>query len=440
MSLDCLPGRSAQLREDVITRDLTGVGFVVGAVGLATQRVGLSVGSGFLQVSTVVMLIFWVSLVPRKGTIDPTKFFQFLLLLLSTLISFVVNLNNASVSFGSWILFACVYLSSVFDRKDPRIYSAGRGFFQGTMACMRVSVLLAFVQALLQWLGKGWLDPLSMLPEAYLTPGFNSHYSLEWSGEALGMTIKPNGMLMLEPSFLSLYCGVCLVAVFSEILGSRRGERAPRASILDAIIFSVGITLSLSSSFLPVVAIAALLYYSRILSRPKVVFGVLCCVSGALMAGVLDPLLSKVTEGFSETTSTGLRLSVPYEILLPYWVEAPVFGAGPGTAMQSSVDSGLIGLQVPTLVKSLLEYGLVGTILLLNLAISAQRGIDRSMRALQASVIVAWVLPAEALLNSYIVALLFFCIPSMELYALRGSVRSPCRGSRLRFVHVNGGA
>jgi hypothetical protein len=223
----------------------------------------------------------------------------------------------------------------------------------------------------------------------------------------MGLGVKPNGALFLEPSFLSLYSAIGLVALVEW----RRKITSPQLRLNTwALLFCAGgLVVSISSSGLLILAFAGFFWGKQFTAQPRLVLAGTALALLSWRLGALDALITKASEGFGPSTSAGLRLTLPYDLMAPRLFESPLWGLGPGEAGAVAAEYNIAGLQVPTLLKIGVEYGVLGLaafgLLLAYLVISRQ-----VPTTLFAGVVSAWAIPAESLLNPVLATLLVLTV------------------------------
>jgi hypothetical protein len=384
----------------------------LGFLTIATQRFGFSIGDGSVQATFFVLLIAtaW-TLFQRRGHIRPRMIVLYSLVVAAAAMSTVLGSNDAALtpSVTSFALFVLIY--SVVLTAPPKNHRIpyGASLFAGAAAAMVVAALLGVFQFVAQRVGLGFIDPISSLPADVLMPGFNSLYDLEFAGGERGQ-FKPNGMLLLEPSFLSLFSAIGLVYYSLRLFSSN--DQLRRLSGVSAVVILLGgLAVSASSSGIVVLGVAAIPLLLSVRRNRGLVALLLAAFVAALSLGLFNATIQKALEGFGERSSTTLRLVKPYELLAPYFLERPVFGGGAGTVTDATSQLAVVGLQSSTVMKLLVEYGLVGALIML-VAAAVVLARTNASRILVAAMLAAWLIPAEALLNSGIVLLLFYALPN----------------------------
>jgi hypothetical protein len=400
---------------------------VLGFMTILSQRFGFSIGDGSVQATFFVLIatLVWIWAV-RRSPIAPVMVVLYTALVATAGLSSLLGSNDPLLtpSLTSLVLFVLIYSLILAAPKDRNQAPIGAHFFSGAAAAMVFAAFLGIVQFVAQRAGLGFIDPISAAPETVLMPGFNSLYDLEFAGGDRGQ-FKPNGMILLEPSFLSLFSAIGLVyyclRLFSKNDSIHRGR-----GILAVLILVGGIAVSASSSGIVVLGVAAIPLLLSVKRNRGLVVVLIAGFFVALSMGLFNATIEKALEGFGDRSSTALRLVKPYELLTPYWLDRPVFGGGSGTVTDATTDLGVIGLQASTLMKLLVEYGLVGAILLGVITVIVLRR-STAPRILVVALLAAWIVPAEALLNSGIVLMLFFALPNWGARPVQEIVEEPAK-------------
>ena len=271
--------------------------------------------------------------------------------------------------------------------QSANLGNAGRSFLLGIVSVTVCASGVAVVQSAFSAAGVGYFDPVGLLPSRFLVEGFNTAYPVVWGGGWL----KANGGFFLEPSVLSLYCGLSLVALLAFWDGYTR-----RRAWVCTILLLAGMATSVAVSGLIVLPILIWQVGRRRFGVGRVV--VVSLVLLALIGSV--PVVRQFAEKAAvdptlASTSAGLRLYVPYAELLPHAWAHPVVGAGSGYARQI-VESQLVVSTTPTLVKLLIDFGVLGAALfaalVLSLCVAA-----RLPGVIKVALVVALVVPTDAL-------------------------------------------
>lgn len=387
------------------------LGFLI----LATQRLAIPIGSYSMPANLVLVVILTI-LVFQKQSISSKLLLSYLAFCflggLSLLISWRASAEYSG-SAASWAVVIVLYAQVILEpasqgRGGERVvWGLGKPFFAGVYLAILVGSLLGVVQFLIQDLYGRYIDPLSSLPTRYLVTGFNSHYSVYApGGSGLITGLKPNGMIFLEPSFLSLYCGIglaYLLGVFLELTSA--DGRVLGLRIWSLAVLIGGLAVSASASGVLVIGlafVAGFMAHKRQMGR---LFLVLAVSVALILSGVLDLVVAKAGEGVSGETSTALRLVLPYRVLPPSIGERLLLGWGPGGASHIVDSIGMAGLQAPTLMKVAIDYG-VPALLLLSACVAIHIARSEAPTSLKVSVLAAWLLPGEALLNPALASLL----------------------------------
>lgn len=381
-------------------------GVVLGFLAIAVQRFGVTTSDGgSIQLTTLVLVVtlLW-ALMRVRMQVSPSSLLLYLLLLAIAVTTSVVALNgNYKVSLTSLLFFLVTYTVIVTTGRHRTPTGVGQDFFRGAVAAIKLGAVLGVAQYVLQKLGGGFIDPMQMLPQQILRGGFNTYYQLQTGG------FKPNGVIFLEPSLLSLYCAIGLVYMLERLF--RSGEGTKRGNVLWIVVLLAGLAVSASASGFIVLGAAAIPVLLSIKRNRWLVILLMVGVGIAALGGAFNATITKAMEGFTGDTSSALRLTLPYDLLGPYWTQHPLLGWGPGATATMLDNIDIRGLQATTSLKMLIEYGLIATIVLV---VAISRAIWRSgaPAAIIAAVVAAWLLPAESLLNSTLVLLMLFAIPN----------------------------
>lgn len=394
----------------------TRVALVFGFLAVAGQRFGISSTDGSSLGLTALVLIgvvIW-QLAARATRVSPVAVLLFAALITTASLSTVLAPAHEAVrvSWTSLLLFIATYSVVLLRRSGgPQVATGvgvGRIFLTGATAAIKLGALLGIAQFVLQRIGAGFIDPMESIPEKFRLTGYNTYWSLQYQG-GVGQ-FKPNGVIFLEPALLSLYSVLALIVVLGQLFGRLEGGTR-RGNIFWALVLSGGLAVSASTSGILVLVAAAIPMALSIRRNRPLVLALFAAVAIALSAGVFDSVIRKANEGFTGRTSSALRLTLPYEILTPIWHQRPLFGWGPGAAASFIDETNILGLQASTLMKLLVEYGLIGACVL-ALLITYCLFRTGAPLYLTVAIFIAWLLPAEALLNGTLVLLMLFALPN----------------------------
>lgn len=398
-------------RRDIgLARTLATMGFLA----VALQRFAL--GASSVQLTTLTMLAtVCILLIGARLRLSATNVILASALILSAYLSSLFAPSPGSIT--SLFLLLGSYTLVLFRGHGDIKLSLGQHLFSGAVCAIKFGALLGLLQYAAQKFGLGFLDPFQRIGSQWLVQGFNSYYDLEFAGGRRG-EFKPNGMIFLEPSFLSLFSAIALVYVLCKIFEHHiddekltKSTRELRSNIAWGVILTSAIAASSSTSGLVVLGVALVpLVFSVKRNRALLLIAAIS-ISTAAASGFFAELIGKANEGFSGNTSTALRLSRPYELLTPYWLERPLFGWGPGTASEAINQIAVPGLQASTAMKALVEYGIFGTLVIALIVLSALLSSSAPL-ALRAGLLAAWLIPADNLLNSTLVVLLLLAVPN----------------------------
>ncbi len=201
--------------------------------------------------------------------------------------------------------------------------------------------LWAWEDYLTEWVSRDWL-----------VQGFNVSIPVVYDSPIH----KSNGLVLLEPSFLSQLCAVAVVVAL--VL------RRPAWQIL---VLGLGIVVSLSGTGIVLLAagLAVLLVRRPRLVRPGYVVAVAAAVAVVLLSPAGALLQSRIGETSEQGSSGYLRFVAPYtEVARGLDVDPLRYlvGAGPGTS-ERLLESDRVGAGTPVVYtiapKLAFEYGLV---------------------------------------------------------------------------------
>ncbi|KAA9107796.1 hypothetical protein [Microbacterium rhizomatis] len=328
---------------------------VLGVLVIALQRIGIPVGAFSIPVSAVIVLVFVVVMLSRRqARISPTRTVMMLLFAAAGFATAIAN--DGGTSMISSLAFALALWTPAIVVEAPS--GAGSGaipssFALGMVAATALGGVLGAVQSGWSLVTGNFFDPLAALPAALLIPGYKSAQSIDYGGSWM----KANGVLFLEPSFLSLFSALALLVIVAGMVKLPPGARGWTVTALIVGLFtSVAISGVL---VIPAIVIAVLRSVRTVLLAIVVSIGVYCLVS---VVPVAQAFINRL---FFLRGSNDARLTRPYEELLGVWVDGPIwFGYGPGTARDLAdlltAGSWQTEVTTPTIAKLLFEYGIVG--------------------------------------------------------------------------------
>jgi len=389
------------------------LGFLV----IASQRLGLQFEHGSLPVVHIILILIVLGSIGYSGWRISKKGIGFYLVLLAlAVVSFITSPAWIGVppSISSFILM-CITLLPLLTHGNRSGY--GNLIFAGALSAIKIGAVLSILQYSLQVLGFGFFDPIASLPSQLILPDFNSHYAVQSFG-GFSIWFKPNGIIYLEPSFLSLYSSIGIVILLT--IHYNWESKLTKKLFLWICIFGTAMVTSMSLSGLPILAAACVplaAKYSR--KRPALFLGLGAIGFILTKIGAFNFILYRLTEGFTGNTSTAARLYYPYQTLLPIWIQQPFFGWGSGRAsiFTSYYAPTISGLQSSTIMKALVEYGAIwSAVLAIAIASSIYyRNRSKTYSILVSTLLCAWLVPAEALLNATLVVLLITGLGTISL-------------------------
>ncbi|UAL30488.1 hypothetical protein K8W59_02885 [Nocardioides rotundus] len=328
---------------------------------LLLQRLSVPVGGFDLPVAMPVSLLVVGGLLLRRAvTVDAQRFLWFCLAVaaMGTAVtaanwsstSSVPSLAMVIATFGPWVL---------------RVAGDGERALQGAavlvgrfITLMSLVAVVAGLQMAAQLAGVWEYKDLiqQWVPSAYLLGDYNTSIPLEY-----GSSIhKAQAFVFLEPSMLSQFCGLALVAAL-----------VTRRPVWQVLLLGVGLVSAFSGTGLILLATGVVaLALSLALSPRYLVLGVVGIV-GVLASPAGDVFRQRTAELYDPTSSLALRFVLPYQEVAGGMAEAPIRwlrGAGPGGAdalLESMSDSAGLAVVYPIPAKTLFEYGLIAGALFL---------------------------------------------------------------------------
>lgn len=287
------------------------------------------------------------------------------------------------------------------------------GFFQG---CLFAVAGLALVQMAVQLAGLPMPLLEHVLPSALLARDFNHVQEVAWS---LGIH-KPNGLVMLEASFLSQFLGIALVI---ELWFFRRTG--------PILLLSAALVMTFSGTGLGVVAVGtAVMVAMRGIDRVVLVL-LLAAALGALglvLTDQFETVANRLGEFSQGGSSADLRFVAPLQMLRDSTADPASLLLGQGAGFVDRME----GVAWNPVTKVWIEYGIVTVAAYLFFLATFVRG--HGAPPLAAALLVEYqVFGGGALLQLPIVLI---CIYLAFGYAVVDSDEATCRPSR----PVRGGA
>jgi hypothetical protein len=264
-------------------------------------------------------------------------------------------LGSAPSLFSLALVVALYSMAAVVARISPDAVASVERVFLRLMA---VFALVSVGQLATQYLGIPYEDHLlRVVPETLLLDNYNTADPIAY-GESL---YRSNGVIFLEPSFLSLFLGAAVALALYR-----------RADWRLVTVLLVGMVPPLAGSgFVVLIPVLVFLAFSH---RRRNLLAVVPALLVAAAVAFLTPLgelyLDRSTEASDTNTSSSARLVQPYTTLLPPSIEDPVstaVGHGAGVANDYLTRIGLGDVTTPVVPKIFYEYGLTGLLGILGL-------------------------------------------------------------------------
>ncbi|WP_380166012.1 hypothetical protein [Jannaschia sp. R86511] len=327
-------------------------------VVVLTQRLALPLGGGGAQLPLSLPLALAVlgwGLLGGSLRLDRTRTRLYsLAMAAATVLTLLALARGLSPSLFSYLLLLSLYLAVAVRPTDLPRAEVDR-VLSAFVTLMVVVALVCSAQAAVQYLGVAHEDWLArVVPQPFLVQGYNTGDPLSYGSSIY----RVNGVLFLEPSFVSYFLG--LAAVVALHLG--------RSSLVVGLLL-VGLVPTLAGNGVVILLLGVLVLAlgPRRGHLRALVLPVTAAVLVALATPVAARFATRLTEGGNEGSSLSLRVVEPYGELLPRWLADPattLLGRGAGAAGEFTAGEAQ-GLLAPVVPKLLLEYGGVGTALFL---------------------------------------------------------------------------
>lgn len=351
------------------------IGLVLGCTAL--QRFGLTLGSASLNAAHFgAYALLAAALFSGRLALNAARMVTLCALLSLAGLSWVVNETwgaNGASSPTSFILLALMYLPFVFMVR-PAAAAGGAGVFSDIdtdidsewilRVFANVGLFCAFagiMQFVAQFVIRGdWLFDFS----PYLPPFLRSSGGYNTVIPVGNGLFKSNGFLFKEPSLFSL------AMAFALLVEIGRFRRWLRMAVLVAALL-----LTYSGSGLVVLAVG-LLFPLR--ARTFARLGVVALIAGLAALALWDVLnldftLGRLEEFGRPRTSAHQRYVAPMQLIIDSITREPWtlwIGYGPGTIYRTGTAwAWFYEYHDPTLAKLLFEYGLLGLLLAVALAV-----------------------------------------------------------------------
>ncbi|GAA4174980.1 hypothetical protein GCM10022287_19670 [Gryllotalpicola koreensis] len=384
--------------------------FILGVLVIALQRVGVPAGSFIFPVAPLILLVFLAILFVR-GAVAVSGV---ALSIWAIFVAFALALSaTTDTSVTSVIQIALLWLPIAVL---PRNLSSNR-FLAGAVLATSVSGAFGFIQSTVSAAMPVFPDPLASLPSSILVPGFNDTYAVVWGGHWM----KANGGLFLEPSFLSLFSALALLAVLTGAVRVGRWRVICMLTLLAGLLSSVAVS---GLVLAPVFLVWAIV---RMRQALPYAIGIVIAIPLIRYLPQTAAIVDRATN--VEGTSDSMRLVLPYTNLVPQALQAsPLVGLGPGSAHAITLSLAAQGsdglITTPTAAKMIYEYGLVGVVFL-ALAV-LYLGTRSNMPGLFViAVLVALIVPTDGLTSGVLVPVSIFALTRVSDRDLRAQRIQP---------------
>lgn len=310
--------------------------------------------------------------------------------LFATLLVVAVVVGESLLAHATFSTLSVMYVLAVYvplvvtTRLDERALHRIWRVFIGLMS---IAALLGLVQILVQVGAGGYFpDPIGLVPESLQLQGYATTYPIM---NGVLPTLKPNGMLFVEPSTFSQFTALALIGELALF------HRKSRIALLTA-----GLAVSFSGTGLLMVFAGIMVSSS---ARVVLAWALIALIAAALLVvtGFADAF-ARVDELRRPGTSGHERFVAPYAAMTVPWtdsVAAVVWGYGAGRVEDVETKVSANYSPVP---KVTLEYGLLGLLVfgILWAAMFSRLAVPRSVTA---ACLVMYFLAAGSLLQPFTV-------------------------------------
>jgi hypothetical protein len=333
------------------------------------QRFGVPVGGGVQLPVSLAIVLFLMAWGMFSGVLQ-LNFVRYRLYVIAStalvVLTLLAYLAGRQPSLPSALLAVALYAMAAFDfslrRSDiDRVWDV-------LIAVMTIAAVVSLAQAAVQYVGVEYRDWIGdLLPDAVIIPGYNSGDPLAYGSQIY----RVNGLVFLEPSFLSYFLGVAVVVALQR--------RAPWWRV--ALLFARMVPTRAGNGIVIVLPAVMLLFAMDDRGVRRLAVPLAVAVVLALVTPVGSRLVDRIGEINSPGSSAYLRLVAPYAVVIPPVLDDPLalaMGFGAGQAEAYAADFGPDSMLTPYLPKLLFEYGAIGTVAFSLFALSVfLRGITR---------------------------------------------------------------
>ncbi len=375
------------------------------AVGLAvltllTQRVAVSFGEFSLPIPAALILgVTLIELARGRWQVAPLRAAVFLGFVASAAISIATS-GGAPTMASALIYVLVLWFPAVAIER--RLGNIPISFAVGAVVTTALSGYAGAIQSFFTLAGGNFVDPLSQLPPEFQVPGYKSDQTVDFGGS----WYKANGLIFLEPSFLSLISAVCLLFLAAGLVTP---PKRTGVLIVTGLVLGLFSSAAISGMVIIPIVILALMRSARTVA----------IASAASILLFLAIWFTPIAQGFMARLffrqgSNSARLTRPYTELLPAWFNGPIgFGSGPGSARdladQITNNSWQTEVTTPTLVKLLFEYGLIGASLWCTLLLFVLFA-SRVQVAVKVGLCAMLIVPTDGLTSHVLVPIFLFTL------------------------------
>jgi hypothetical protein len=367
--MDAMPVKQISERDRRYVLRVLQTLLVVVVVG---QRILLPIGAFPVSVALVAAFIA-IGLARLRGGLQYNRVRSELYIASGAIIvgcAWFTSWRGDSISVPSLLLLLVIYL--------PWVFCVSTQFLDLMLPLLRsfvtlmVGIALVGAGQMVAQVALGWqyTDFLALwLPENWLDQGYNTTNQISYTNA----TVKANGFVFLEPSFLCQFCALALIV--SLLI---------RAPAWKPLVLGIGMAATLSGTGILLLALGIALLFVLVPNRirPSYLLAGIIGLAIVFSTPAADILLDRRDETSQQGSSGSLRFVQPYSEVSNGLAEDPtryVVGAGPGASdrlLESSAKDGVGQAVVYGIApKMAFEYGFVAAVVFVAfLLVSILRG------------------------------------------------------------------
>ncbi|MCT1391449.1 hypothetical protein M4D76_24615 [Peribacillus frigoritolerans] len=353
------------------------------------QRISFTFGSITISAIFIITYIGLTLLISFNGLKVGTL--KFLIYIIMMVFLGFVSLFKLEYSPMSYLYLVLIYLPFIFVVKQFNHYV---NMLYRVQCITTVLAMIGIFQFVAQFIGLGFIDPISLLPENLLQSGYSSTGEISYGSGIY----RSNGFFFLEASFFSQFLALSIII---EMLYFKKLKRV--------LLYLIALFTTFSGTGLILLLIFLLPILIKQGIKKIVIFTILFLILILLfLSSEFSTLLtSRIYEitGQSQSNSGFIRFVGPIILVSQIFYDnmnAILWGLGPGNS-----DGLWKYSNNPPLIKVLLEYGIFSSFLFLSFIFIVFKN-SNGKPALKGSLIIIYMLLSGSLLQPQIVFFILF--------------------------------